>query len=209
MPLASTPRKFWITNQGERRSDTWIRDSNVTAKHATFSPNFWESRMEKEGAAVRIAEPAQRPLTQKSDLMKSCLALVGLITVGTFLFCGILGLMADPSRPPVAAPASSSEPPSASEKKPEKKSHKKDYEYGFGPPATPRLELTRETFDRCRTGMTYDEVVAIVGPPDSLMAENEIGNLRTVVYMWKGGIMANANMTFQNGKLVSKAQFGL
>jgi hypothetical protein len=57
--------------------------------------------------------------------------------------------------------------------------------------------------------MSYDEVIEIVGKPDSLMSENEIAGYHTAMYMWKGGFVANANMTFQNGKLVSKAQFGL
>lgn len=74
-------------------------------------------------------------------------------------------------------------------------------------PAAPKL--TAETYGRVHEGMTYGEVVEIVGPPDSEMASSNIGDIQTVVYSWKGGWAANANMTFQNGKLVSKAQFGL
>lgn len=69
--------------------------------------------------------------------------------------------------------------------------------------------LTKETFDLCQTGMSYDQVVAIVGPPESTLSETDIGGIRTIMYQWKGGFVANANMTFQDGKLVSKAQFGL
>lgn len=76
--------------------------------------------------------------------------------------------------------------------------------------ATPQApSLTAETYRQVSEGMTYDEVIAIVGPPAEELSSNELGGTRTVMYGWKGGILANANMTFQNGKLVSKAQFGL
>jgi hypothetical protein len=72
-----------------------------------------------------------------------------------------------------------------------------------------RPQMTMANFNRCRPGMTYDQVVSIVGPPNEVLSENQIANIHTVMYSWKAGIVANANMTFQNGKLVSKAQFGL
>lgn len=74
-------------------------------------------------------------------------------------------------------------------------------------PAGPRL--TAETYGQISEGMTYDQVVAIVGPPESELSSSDIGGIRTVVYGWKGGLLANANMTFQDGRLVSKAQYGL
>jgi hypothetical protein len=69
--------------------------------------------------------------------------------------------------------------------------------------------MTKTTYAQVREGMTYEQVVAIVGPPSQEISSNEIGGYRTVMYQWDAGFMANANMTFQNGKLVSKAQFGL
>lgn len=69
--------------------------------------------------------------------------------------------------------------------------------------------LTKVNYHKVKEGMTYQEVVEIIGPPDSELSSSEIGDIKTQIYMWKSGILANANMTFQNGKLIMKAQFGL
>lgn len=74
-------------------------------------------------------------------------------------------------------------------------------------PSSP--SMSKATYASVREGMTYDQVIAIVGPPAQELSSNEIGGFRTVMYQWDAGFMANANMTFQNGKLISKAQFGL
>ncbi len=57
--------------------------------------------------------------------------------------------------------------------------------------------------------MTYRQVVGILGEEGTVMSENEIGGYKTVMYQWKSGVLANMNATFQNDKLISKAQFGL
>lgn len=85
----------------------------------------------------------------------------------------------------------------------------KDSTHTQTPSAPAGPSMTKETYAKVREGMTYEQVIAIVGPPEQEVSSNEIGGFRTVMYQWKAGIMANANMTFQNGKLVSKAQFGL
>jgi hypothetical protein len=64
-------------------------------------------------------------------------------------------------------------------------------------------------FAKIKMEMTYDEVVAIVGPPSEEVTRNKIGDLETVLFSWNAGFLANAHITFQNGKVVSKAQFGL
>lgn len=76
-------------------------------------------------------------------------------------------------------------------------------------PATSGPTMTAKTYSEIREGMTYDEVIAIVGKPSKEISSNQIGGIRTVMYQWDAGFMANANGTFQNGKLVAKAQFGL
>lgn len=69
-------------------------------------------------------------------------------------------------------------------------------------------------FNQIATGMTYDEVVQIIGSSGTLLSESG-GNLGpeyyTALWMWEGeGIAgANANVMFQGGGVVSKAQFGL
>lgn len=70
--------------------------------------------------------------------------------------------------------------------------------------------ITAEMYDKIETGMTIDEVVNIIGGEGALASESEVGGLNAQVYTWYGkdGI-SNANITFSNGKVQSKAQIGL
>ena len=69
-------------------------------------------------------------------------------------------------------------------------------------------------FNHIKTGMTYDEVVQIIGSTGTLLSESG-GNLGpeyyTALWMWEGegSLGANANVMFQGGGVISKAQFGL
>lgn len=71
--------------------------------------------------------------------------------------------------------------------------------------------LNLEKFNKIKTGMSYQEVVNIIGEEGTVLSESEIGNIKSTIYSWygEGSIGANANVTFQNGKVVSKAQVGL
>ncbi len=66
-----------------------------------------------------------------------------------------------------------------------------------------------ESGGRSSTGMTYPEVVGILGEAGEEMSRNELAGITTVMYSWKRFGGANMNAMFQNGKLISKAQFGL
>lgn len=122
----------------------------------------------------------------------------GMGCVGSFLllaglgFAGVCGLLAIANRdlPPDA--------PTADE--PESK---------FTPPALRKSagKVTRENFNRIRTGMSRDEVFALLGPGD-VASEVGIDGHRTVVYVWRSGF-SNCNVTIQNGQVVAKAQAGL
>jgi hypothetical protein len=64
--------------------------------------------------------------------------------------------------------------------------------------------------------MSDAEVVAIIGQPGEEVSRNRIegvagvmGAIETVMYMWQNPSGTNINATFQNDKLVQKAQFGL
>lgn len=72
-------------------------------------------------------------------------------------------------------------------------------------------KLNLEKFNKIETGMSYDQVVEIIGEEGTVLSESEIANIKTIVYSWygEGSVGANANITFQNGKVTSKAQFGL
>ena len=55
-----------------------------------------------------------------------------------------------------------------------------------------------------------DEVVALLGGEGTLLSDTEIAGSKAQIYTWKGtSLGANANVTFSDGKVTSKAQFGL
>lgn len=77
-------------------------------------------------------------------------------------------------------------------------------------------KLTLEKFNTIQNGMTYEEVVNVIGSEGTILSETgEKGSAYyTVIYMYsgdqcKGDIGANANFTFQNNKLMNKTQINL
>lgn len=69
-------------------------------------------------------------------------------------------------------------------------------------------------FNEITTGMSYDEVVAIVGGPGEILSQADLGlgtQAATVMYSWagEGSVGANATVMFQGGEVISKAQAGL
>jgi hypothetical protein len=69
--------------------------------------------------------------------------------------------------------------------------------------------LTKANYLRIQTGMTYAEVIEILGEPGEELSRNELAGTTTIMYAWKRWTGANMNALFQNGRLVQKAQFGL
>lgn len=73
--------------------------------------------------------------------------------------------------------------------------------------------VSKAEFDLIENGMTYEEVAAIIGGEGELSVESgEPGSeFHTVVCLYDGDgdRGANANFTFQGGKLMLKAQAGL
>lgn len=72
--------------------------------------------------------------------------------------------------------------------------------------------ITERDFARIEEGMLYEQVVDILGREGQVVSEggSEWG-AHTVMYSWDnpGMFGGNMNAMFQNGRLVSKAQFGL
>lgn len=74
--------------------------------------------------------------------------------------------------------------------------------------------ISKDEFDSISTGMTYDEVVEVIGSEGEVLSEVDLDigeQYKTIMYMWKGegSLGANANITFQDGKVTAKAQIGL
>ena len=70
--------------------------------------------------------------------------------------------------------------------------------------------ITLEEFNQIKTGMSYEEVVEIVGSEGTVMSEASVMDSTTTIYSWyaDNGI-ANANVTISGGKVMAKAQIGL
>lgn len=71
--------------------------------------------------------------------------------------------------------------------------------------------ITLAEFQQVKNGMTYEEVVKIIGGQGTLQSEAGDGKYKIEMYSWdgEGGFGANANVTFQGGKVTAKAQIGL
>lgn len=84
------------------------------------------------------------------------------------------------------------------------------YDYrGDNPPT-----ISLEEFNAIKNGMTYQEVFDIVGSSGTILSESDLGlgdEYFTRMYMWEGegSLGANANVMFQGGKVIQKAQLGL
>jgi hypothetical protein len=71
--------------------------------------------------------------------------------------------------------------------------------------------LTLEQYNRIEMGMSLDDVKAITGNTGKVMSESDMAGYRTMIIelAGSGSLGANANITVQNGKVISKAQVGL
>lgn len=69
--------------------------------------------------------------------------------------------------------------------------------------------VTAQEYERLQSGDTYATAVAKLGCKGSEISRSDIPNYITVMYMWEGQPLgANMSATFQNDKLISKAQMG-
>jgi len=73
-----------------------------------------------------------------------------------------------------------------------------------------RPGVTYAQYNQIKTGMTYSEVVSILGPPDEELSSMEMAGFYTVVYMWEGTTLGgNMNVMLQNNQVINKAQSAL
>lgn len=75
------------------------------------------------------------------------------------------------------------------------------------------VTVSLDEFNQIKNGMTYEEVVKIIGGEGNMLSESgdKGTDFHTAIYDYKGegDFGANANFTFQGGKLQNKSQFGL
>lgn len=69
--------------------------------------------------------------------------------------------------------------------------------------------ITQAKFQSVRVGMSFDEVVALIGRPEKQLASAGDADNDVSTFFWRGGVVAHAILVFQNGKLISKSQAGL
>ena len=71
--------------------------------------------------------------------------------------------------------------------------------------------ITYAEYAQIENNMTYSEVSQIIGSYGTEASRVSMSGYETVILAWdgKGSIGANANITFQNGYVVGKAQAGL
>lgn len=75
--------------------------------------------------------------------------------------------------------------------------------------STAGSELTLAKFNRVQTGMSYKEVVAILGSEGEVLSSTEAGSFKTESYKWQGENFATVIAVFQNDKLFTKTQANL
>lgn len=81
-------------------------------------------------------------------------------------------------------------------------------QYGVG--ESTDVTITKAAYKKIKPGMTYQDVVKIVGGEGELTSSSKVAGYTTKTYTWYGSDLgSNAEVTFQNGKVQSKAQAGL
>ncbi len=87
---------------------------------------------------------------------------------------------------------------------------------GFKMPSIGTQIVTFNEYKRIQNGISYRQVVAIIGAEGEEMSRNKIDgvpgvmdSVETIMYQWVNSNGSNMNAIFQNDKLMQKAQFGL
>jgi uncharacterized membrane protein YeaQ/YmgE (transglycosylase-associated protein family) len=87
---------------------------------------------------------------------------------------------------------------------------------GFVMPSVGAQVITYAEYMQTKDGMSYEEVVKIIGAPGREESRNTMPGvpgfspaITTVMYGWANNNGSNASLMFQNNKLNMKSQFGL
>ena len=77
------------------------------------------------------------------------------------------------------------------------------------PEPTRRSGVTMKDYEKLETGMSYSEVVKILGDSGKEVSSGEAAEGRTVTFVWGGDQLGSISVTFQNDRLIQKSQYGL
>lgn len=77
------------------------------------------------------------------------------------------------------------------------------------PTKSGNASLTKANYEQIKNGMSYKQVVDILGSEGSEMSNSEIGKYKTVTYKWDSDNYSYIIVTIQNDKLMFKSQNGL
>jgi hypothetical protein len=75
--------------------------------------------------------------------------------------------------------------------------------------ATASRTVTMANYELISKGMTYETVRSLIGADGVEISRSDLAGHTTVMYSWKNRNGSNMSAMFQDGALVSKAQFGL
>ncbi len=71
-------------------------------------------------------------------------------------------------------------------------------------------QITLAKYNQIKTGMSYEQVVEIIGFDGVEQSRNQIMDITTVMYDWRNdNRISGMNAIFQNKKLTQKSQFAL
>ncbi|MBP0021954.1 MAG: hypothetical protein J7647_30905 [Cyanobacteria bacterium SBLK] len=74
----------------------------------------------------------------------------------------------------------------------------------------PAKQLTLADYEAIANGITLEEARKALESDGKQMSSSEVAGIKTEIYIWENTPpTSNITLTFQDGKMVSKAQFGL
>lgn len=161
-----------------------------------------QNRVSKKPAVISNYGPPPGATSATNDnIKKGCLGCLGLLVL--FVILGAIGDRINPApatRHAVTTKTTHSPTPIEPGDRPIQKIKKSG--------------ITYENFTRISNGMTYEQVVYILGEPGKEQGRNSLGQgtqfaVETVMYYWNGGGMKGITCMFQNGSLMQKNQLGL
>jgi hypothetical protein len=83
--------------------------------------------------------------------------------------------------------------------------------HGTNDTPTSACNVTYASYQKLQSGMTYRQVIQILGCQGQEISRVDLMGVSAVMYTWSGTetFLANMNAMFQNGRLTTKAQIGL